>query len=199
IPAICLQATSGYCVRNSSDSRFTASPSRSNWCKIADWVLKSSRNADLSRVPLNSTASLAAFRISRSAASSRGIVRLSAFQDGFSSDPIGAAFNCSTAYQINLTTENGRKIVLHGDVIEQTPFGIVGECDEDVYVTVWPKVVPKHGAEQRKLGNFPPTAELSDPVAVDRDLGAHRQGPLPLSRVIASRRVLQAPLRRACR
>src|SRR5574337_43800 len=129
MPATCLQATSGYCVRNSSDNRLTASPSRSNWCKIADWVLRSSRNADLSRVPLNSTANLAAFRMSNSVASSRGIVRLSAFQDCLSSNPISAAFNRSTAHQINLTTENDRKLFLHSDVIKQAPFGIIGECN----------------------------------------------------------------------
>src|SRR5712692_7031001 len=88
-----------------SGKRLTASPRTSNWCRIADCVLRSCRNAGLSRSPLNATANRAALSMSNNVASSRGIERLCSFENGLTANPVTAAFNRSPTDEIYLPAE----------------------------------------------------------------------------------------------
>ena len=47
------------------------------------------------------------------------------------------------------------------------------KVDEDINVAVWPEIVRQDGAEQGEFADVIPPAELSDRVAIDRDLGRH--------------------------
>jgi hypothetical protein len=71
-----------------------------------------------------------------------------------------------------MAAEDARELFL--DIEDAETDHLAGlEVDEDVNVAVWPEIVRQDGAKQGEFADVIPPAELSDSVAIDRDLGRH--------------------------
>jgi hypothetical protein len=98
---------------------------------------------------------------------------LSRRQNRLPADVISAGFDSSTAHEIDAASEKYLKLVSHLDHVEQAPVSVGSESDQDIYVTVRTKVVPKDRTEKGKLCDLPPMAKLGDLISVDRNAWAH--------------------------
>jgi len=74
---------------------------------------------------------------------------------------------------IGLSPEQFRQLDFQPGQGEQAGDVFRLELDKDVNVAVRPKGLPEHRAKERQLADMMPAAELSQPGAVDNNLGTH--------------------------
>jgi hypothetical protein len=108
--------------------------------------LRSLKNSSFVRPAEKSNANCAALAISTSVASSRRIGRpslgekdLGLSQYLFTAHLVTASFYGAFADQVNLAMQYALKLLLHSDMIEQTPIRIGGKGDKEINVTVRPE------------------------------------------------------------
>jgi len=96
-------------------------------------------------------------------------------EDGVAAEGIAKPF---LGHEIDGPPEDIPQLVDHVHPVVQAPFRPVGELDEDVHVTLRPKVVAEHGAEERQLPHPPSAAELCNQLLRHIDLWhGHRVHP----------------------
>lgn len=82
----------------------------------------------------------------------------------------------SRRVQLNLSLEEFRKLVLHGE--ERQPRHMPWlELHQHIYVAIWPEVIAQHRAEQRQLADGMTFAEVSDGFLRHVDLWLGGRGP----------------------
>lgn len=90
-----------------------------------------------------------------------GNTNLCRVEYGLPADEVVTALHALPANEVDLAREDGRKLVLHINQIEQIPMRVSCEGDKHINVAIRPKIVTQDGAEQRYLSNILAPAEIS--------------------------------------
>ena len=88
-------------------------------------------------------------------------------KDLFPSQGVPASLDGATRDQIDLPPEESREVVLDGDVVEETPFCVGEERDEEVDIAPDPGFAASDGAEHVELRDLPATTHLLQPCGID--------------------------------
>ncbi len=76
---------------------------------------------------------------------------LRGFKDCTAADWVPAVFDGATPYKIDRSPNNGRKLILHMNMVEQTPPRIWCKCCQEIDVAVGTKIVAQDRPENGKL------------------------------------------------
>jgi hypothetical protein len=80
----------------------------------------------------------------------------------------GAAFT-----DFRLSPKNFAKFAFRMNDVEQSPMIVRCKCHQNVHITIRPKVIAQHGAEEGELDDLPFPAESGDLLVVYGDAGFH--------------------------
>jgi hypothetical protein len=87
-------------------------------------------------------------------------------KDRLSADMIPASLDASAAYQINFTTDDVSKLVLHVHHVEEGGMGFRIEGYQDIHIAVWPEILAKDRPKERKFRYPPALTKLAYDVFV---------------------------------
>ena len=102
---------------------------------------------------------------------------LDQFENSLTANPVTAAFNCPPTGEVYLPTKQRGQLLLHGDVVEQTPFSPWRKSHEHVHITLRSEVVAQHGAKERQLYDLPSLAKCRYFLALHSDSYGHNGTP----------------------